>query len=225
MKGLFTYVLLIGFGCTVQGQDYSINHPKRLKKVVAGLVITPEYLTCVDEAPANNIYEFKYTSKFTQGIGLDVWYGFSEKFFLRTGLYQSFRKYTRKEVCFDCALEFNYESDFRLMYLDVPIAASYKIVNSRVDFIAEGGFVVSILERALENRNSISGSFYDYNVKGTYNTVMAGFQAGLGTNYNLTYRLSLGLNVGYKIYFNRVTDATPMKWRGLSTIAGLYYKF
>lgn len=225
MKLFFTVAVLIGLGFTVQGQDYSINRPKRFQKVIMGVVMAPEYLSCVDEAPTYEDYEFDYTSKFAHGYGLDFWYGFNEQFFLKAGLFQSFRKFARKEICYDCALGFNYESDFRLMYLDVPVGVAYKIINSRVDFIAEGSFVVSILERALENRNSISGSFYDYNVKPAYNKMMSGFQAGLGTNYNLTYRLSVGLNVGYKIYFNRVTDATPMKWRGLSSVAGLYYKF
>lgn len=225
MKNFLLTVLVASCTVSATAQDYTTAKPKRMKKMIIGLAATPEYLMNVDKAPANENYEYDYTNKFSYGIGLDVWYGLNTDFFITTGVYQSFRKYMRKEICYDCANGFNYESEFRLNYLDIPLGTAYKIVNKRADFIVQGGFVASILEKAMENRNSISGSYYDYQVKYLYNKMLMGFQAGLGTNFNLTYRLSVGLTVNYRTYFTQVTNGIPVKWHGVSTVTGIYYKF
>src|SRR5688572_20866573 len=128
MRKFFIMLVVVSISAgTLQAQDFQRAKIKRMKKVVLGLVATPEYFSCIDKSMSNANYEYEYTGKFSSGVGLDVWYGFSTELFFTTGLYQSFRKYIRREICYDCANGFNYESEFKLNYLDFPIGVAYKI--------------------------------------------------------------------------------------------------
>ena len=209
----------------VNAQEVTSEKPKRFDKVVAGLVFNPEFLTCTDLDPANDRYEWQYKNKLSYGFGLNIAYKFNDAFALNVGVMETMRRFYRKEICFDCDNGFNYESDITNKYIEVPVSASYYVINKRLDLFFNLGFTTSILHASREERNSITGEYFEFNTKSDYNNFLLGCMGGTGINYNLNYRLSLGLNAAYRMHFMNVSDYVPLKMSGLSASTGLYYKF
>lgn len=197
---------------------------KKIQNVTTGLVFSSDFYFAKDLS-SSSVEGFGYKSNFSYSQGLDIVLTFSEKFKISTGVLISTKKFERTDYCYTCDVEYTPVSDFITRYYSVPVNAWYYFTDKRLDVFAIAGFNNSFCSSVKEFRTAYSGGIDEFNSKHNFKKYVFGLNAGFGLNYNLSYRLSLGLNTIYQLYPGYFSTIPQMTLSGLNMQTVLYYRF
>jgi hypothetical protein len=170
-----------------------------------------------------NGYSIVYKGLPSIRYGLDVNIKKSEKLIIHTGLFYSSKNLTRKETNPE---EQNFKnSHYRNRYLESLIGGTYNFATGRFDAGLYGTLNVSFLTSATESQLTQTGNNYMFNHKFDYSKILGSFEPGLNFNYNINYRISLGLKSGYRLYFNSIPANKAYTHHSVLLQSGIFFKF
>lgn len=158
-------------------------------------------------------------------LGFDVLYKYNDKLALNTGLFFATKNFERTEYCSECNTVYFYKSKLKNKFLETHIGLTYNFVTGRVDLGAYINANIAYMLKAEEIRDTQTGNQFEFNMKPNSNSWLAIAEPGLAFNYNLTYRLSLNLKAGYRLYLNRIPAEKTFTHNAVLVQPGLMYKF
>jgi hypothetical protein len=203
----------------------SLAQNKKITNVTTGLIFSSDIYFPNDVSLTSTSQGYGYKSMFSHSQGLDIVLSFSDKFKISTGLFVSTKKFERTDYCYVCDVAYTPVSNFISRYFTIPVNAWYYFTNKRLDIYGIAGFSNSFNSVVKEFRTAYSGKIDEFNSKDDFRKYLVNINAGLGLNYNLTYRLSLGLNSIYQFYPGKFGLTPELKLSGINIQTGLYYKF
>ncbi len=217
MRNIFFLLILI--------PGMSLAQNKKIKNVNTGLIFSSDFYFPKDASQSSNSQGFGYESSYSHSEGLDIVLALSDKFKISTGIFISTKKFERTDYCYTCDVDYTPVSQFVNRYYSVPVNAWYYFTEKRLDVYAIAGFTNSFSAFVNEYRTAYSGNIDEFNSKDDFRKYVVSVNAGIGLNYNLTYRLSFGLNSIYQFYPGYFGLTPELKLSGLNIQTGLYYKF
>lgn len=206
-------------------QDIQPIKKERMKNFIAAPFASFEFFNVKNNSFTENGYDVDYNPMLSYSTGLELILMKNEKLQFTGSLAYSKKNIERVEVCKECQTDYFYKSEINFSYIEGHVGATYLFMNSRFDIGAYTDFNVSYLLKSTETRTTEKGNVFEFNNKEYSNGMILGFEPGLYFNYNLTYRLSLGLKTGYRVYFNGLLTENNFKNNAISAQPGLYYKF
>lgn len=198
---------------------------ERMKNIVVAPSLGVEFFKFSNYETSKKDYTIIYEGVPSMKYGFDVVYKHSDKVEVNTGLYYTAKKFNRTEACNTCDNEYFYKSKFRSKYLETLIGATYNFVSGRFDAGVYTNLNFGMLISSTETRTTESGNEFLFNNKPFSNKFLTIGEPGLSFNYNLTYRLSLGLRTGYRFYFNSFDVKKTYRNNSITVQPGLFYKF
>ncbi len=198
---------------------------KKITNVTTGLVYSSDIHLLKDISPSSTSQGYGYKGTYSFGFGLDVVLSFSDKFKVSTGLFYSKKKFERTDYCYTCDVDYTPVSDFVASYYTIPINAWYYFTDKRLDIFAIAGINNSFSSSVKEFRTAYSGKIDEFNSKDDFKKYLFGLNVGFGLNYNLTYRLSAGLNSIFTFIPSQFGVAPELKLNTLGIQTVLYYRF
>lgn len=198
---------------------------KKITNVTTGLVYSSDFHFLKDVSPSSSSEGFGYKSQYSFGYGLDIVLAFGEKFRVSTGLFYNSKRFERTDYCYVCDVDYTPVSDFNANFFTIPVNAWYYFTDKRLDVFAIAGFNNSISMKVREFRTTYSGKIDEFNSKDDFKKYQFGLNVGLGLNYNLTYRLSAGLNSIFTFNPGNFGVSPNLKLNSLGIQTVLYYKF
>lgn len=202
-----------------------LSQNKTIKNVTTGLMFSSDLYFLKDLSASSTSQGYGYNSRFSHSQGLDLVLTFSDKFKISTGFFVSTKKFERTDYCYTCDVEYTPVSEFVSRYYTIPVNAWYYFIEKRLDVYGIAGFSNSFSSVVKEFRDAYSGGVDEFNSKDDFKKYLLSINAGVGLNYNLTYRLSLGLNTIFQMYPGKFGLTPELSINGLSIQTGLYYKF
>lgn len=203
----------------------SLAQNKKITNFTTGLIFSSDIYFPKDASVTSASQGFEYQSTFSHSQGLDMVLTFSNKFKISTGLFVSTKKFERTDYCYTCDVDYTPVSNFVNRYLSIPVNAWFYFIDKRLDIYAIAGFTNSFSSSVREFRTAYSGKIDEFNSKDDFKKYLLNANIGFGFNYNLTYRLSLGLNSIYQFYTGYFGESPELKLSGMNIQTGLYYKF
>lgn len=217
MRKIIFFFLLVPF--------LGVAQNKTIKNVTTGLMFSSDLYFLKDLSVSSTSQGFGYKSQFSHSQGLDLVLTFSDKFKISTGFFVSTKKFERTDYCYTCDVEYTPVSEFVARYYTIPVNAWYYFTEKRLDVYGIAGFSNSFSSAVKEFRDAYSGGVDEFNSKDDFKKYLLSINAGVGLNYNLTYRLSLGLNTIFQMYPGNFGLTPELSINGLNIQTGLYYKF
>lgn len=203
----------------------SLAQNKKIKNVTTGLIFSSDIYFPKDASVSSTSQGFGYKSTFSHSQGLDIVLTFSDKFKISTGFFVSTKMFERTDYCYTCDVDYTPVSNFVNRYFSIPVNAWYYFTDKRLDVYAIAGFSNSFSSSVKEFRTAYSGNIDEFNSKDDFKKYVLNANIGFGLNYNLTYRLSLGLNSIYQLYPGYFGESPELKLSGMNIQTGIYYKF
>ncbi len=198
---------------------------KKIQNVTTGLIYSSDMHFLKDASVSSTSQGFGYETQYSHSQGLDIVLALSDKFKISTGILINIKKFERTDYCYTCDVDYTPVSDFKARLYTIPVNAWYYFSEKRLDVYGIAGFSNSFSASVKEFRTAYSGDIDEFNAKSNFKKYILGLNAGFGLNYNLTYRLSVGLNTIYQ-YNPGYFGLTPqLKISSLNIQTGLYYKF
>lgn len=198
---------------------------KKITNVTTGLVYSSDFHFLKDMSPSSTSEGFGYKSTYSFGGGLDIVLAFGEKFRISTGFFYNTKRFERTDYCYVCDVDYTPVSDFKANFYTIPVNAWYYFTDKRLDVFAIAGFNNSFAKSLREFRTSYSGNIDEFNSKDDFKKYLFGLNVGFGLNYNLTYRLSAGLNTIFTFYPGNFGLTPELKLNTLGIQTVLYYRF
>ncbi|MFZ5554378.1 MAG: hypothetical protein ACOZCO_14765 [Bacteroidota bacterium] len=198
---------------------------KRLQNFYTGIMFTPEinFWKGLEQASSSSGYSYK--GIFSYSTGFDFVKMYTDKLGLSIGTYYTHAAFEREDHCFTCDVEYTPVSTFLMNGFQLPVSAYYMLLNDRLDVYLIGGINNWIYTSVKEQRITYQGNTDLYNPSERFSNFLFGISGGLGVNYNLNYRWSVGLNTIYKNSLLPVTQSPLVKLSSVNLNFGFYYKF
>lgn len=198
---------------------------KTIQNVTTGIVYNSQMSFLKDASVSNTSFGYGYKSKYSYGFGLDFVLAFNDKIKLSTGLFYNSKKFERTDYCYTCDVEYTPVSDFKMSSFTIPANIWYYFTDKRLDIYAIAGINNYFSAKVREYRVSYSGKIDEFNSKDDFKRLAIGLNGGIGLNYNLTYRLSAGLNSIYTFNPGNFGISPELKMNFLTLQTVLYYRF
>ncbi|MBL4704460.1 MAG: PorT family protein [Flavobacteriales bacterium] len=225
MKTLFSSILLllslVGFS---QIEEDNLPPSQLISEnweiIKAGFYFSADLNTVIGETQSD-FYSIDYVQNFNHSIGMQWFVQFSDQLELGIEPGYSNKNFTITETCLEC--EATRTIQYTLRYFQLPIYWKYYVSDSKLDvyFTAGTNFAINLFSNQTIFFNGITNSLIETNST----RILVGGRAGAGINYNLNYRYSLGLDLTYTMFLNRIVSNPDVKSRGLSITPSLLYKF
>lgn len=198
---------------------------QKITNVTTGLVYSSDFHFLKDVSPTSSSEGFGYKSQYSFGYGLDIVLAFGEKFRISTGLFYNSKRFERTDYCYVCDVDYTPVSEFKANFFTIPVNAWYYFTDKRFDVFAIAGINNSFAKALREFRTTYSGEVDEFNSKDDFKKYVLGLNVGLGLNYNLTYRLSAGLNSIFTFNPSKFGLSPELNLNTLAVQTVLYYRF
>ncbi|MCB0478488.1 MAG: PorT family protein [Crocinitomicaceae bacterium] len=172
--------------------------------------------------------DVKSTYKFAYNQDLSLIFSakFGSVFEAKTGIGYSSKNFNREEECLVCGNDIVEGSRFKLNYLEIPLLFNLYFYNSRLDVYGIIGIKNSFL---LSGKNKHKANIATdketvFNVKSDFAKYLLGVQGGVGINYNLTYSLSLSVELLYNYSPFVFEPSSGLKFHSLGLNLGVNFK-
>lgn len=198
---------------------------ERLKNFYIAPSVGFEMMSIKNYEEEVNKYTISYQGSPSLRMGFDIAYKHNANLVINTGIFYSNKNFDRTEVCEECATDYYYKSSYKNRYFETLLGGTYNFVVGRLDVGFYTNLNFSFLHIAKEIRETETGNSFTFNTKANQRKVLTVVEPGLNFNFNLTYRLSLGLKAGYRLYTGSLTNAGTYKNSGVLIQPGLFYMF
>lgn len=225
MKKAFQLLLVLVLVQPLVAQEVQHEKKKRLEGFYVAPTFGLEFFSFKKYTDYNNGYSITYKGLPSMRMGFDLFFKHSDQLLFNGGLFFSPKSFTRTEVCEECATDYYYQSKFRYNFVEAAGGITYNFLTGRFDLGVYTNANLAILISAKETRDTEAGNNFVFNLKPTSNTSILTLEPGLNLNYNLTYRLSLGLKAGYRLYTRSFDRAETFKNNAFLVQPGLLYMF
>jgi hypothetical protein len=223
------YVYALVFFTLIQstyGQDVQqAVKPERLKNFYVGPSIGIEFMNIKKYDAGHNGYSVAYKGVPSVRLGVDLTYKQTKNLVINAGLFYSNKNFERTEICEECATDYYYKSRYINRYYEILGGATYNFIVGRLDMGVYTNLNFSFLHVAKEIRETETGNSFTFNTKAAQNKILTVIEPGFNVNYNMTYRLSLNIRAGYRLYTNSLNNAKTYTNSGILLQPGLFYMF
>jgi len=199
--------------------------PERLNNFYIGPAIGIEFMNIKNYDTERNGYSVLYKGLPSVRLGFDLTYKQTKNLVINAGLFYANKNFERTEVCEECATDYYYKSHYINRYYEILGGATYNFIVGRMDMGVYTNLNFSFLHVAKEIRETETGNSFTFNTKGAQNQILTVIEPGININYNMTYRLSLNIRAGYRIYTNSLSHAKTYTNGGVLLQPGLFYMF
>ncbi len=190
------------------------------KKMRGGVFFSTDFHS-INGAAYNDLYNFDYSGGTNFSFGMQWLIQITDRVELGFDPGYSRKNFTVTENCQECAEQ--RVSAYKLGYLQVPVYARLYAYSSRLDVygILGANLAMNVGGRQSVTLNDTTSDFNDV----MSNRFLTGARIGLGFNYNLNYRNSIGFDLTYNHFFTSQLTSANLDLAGVSIAPSFLYRF
>ncbi len=222
---IFVSFVVCLFSLPILSQQINNAKKQKLSKLYIAPSAGVEVLSIKKYENESKGYTVVYKGVPSVRLGFDASYKQTEKLIVHTGLFYSAKNFNRTETSNEGYSSYFYDQKFKNRYIETLIGGAFNFVSGRLDLGAYANFNFSYLLSATETRLTETGNKFINNNKPNFNKMLGVFEPGLNFNYNINYRLSVGLKTGYRLYLNSIAIDKRFTNNGALFQSGFFYKF
>lgn len=225
MRTFYAFVFVLLAQQAMGQEQVSAAKAERVSHFYAGPSVGFEFMNINNyTSELGNNYSVVYKGLPSLRMGIDLTYKQTKQFLINAGAFVSQKNFTRTETRSGNEVSY-YESQFKSRYYEIQGGATYNFLIGRLDLGAYANVNFAFLNKAKEQRDTETGNSFEFDIKGAQNKILTIIEPGLNINYNMTYRLSLNIKAGYRLYTQSMNMVDTYRNSGILLQPGLFYMF